>query len=389
MALAVSISSSLFGAQLEQTQLESAEPVRQSFQVGKKLYQQLKNPLTVSWDKAELRTIVRQLSGTTGVAIVIDRRLDPHQPITLELEKRPLFEILFEIGRQSGSEVSIQPNYLFLGTPRATRTLRTLILHQREELTKAFAESSTPIPQQLARRQELIWDDLATPLEVIRKINTAYTLKLLNPDQIPHDLLPKCHIPSAVLEQQICTLLIQYDLSYRWVEPGKSYEIVSLPEQVSIAKSHLISASSRDEIEAALLKRPGIEWKWSGENRLELVGRVEDQEWMISLLNPRQREMTIAEGETGGEQKLSLQRFTLKQAGVSVMSVVDELRKSGVDIEFAPPNSEASFRGRKDKVDLDLQNAPPTKLCEQLFNEIPVEFQVLQEKIVLRPIEQP
>ncbi|MCA9042050.1 MAG: hypothetical protein KDA65_16980 [Planctomycetaceae bacterium] len=362
----------------------SEEVTLQQFVTGNKLIQKLEEPLTVSWDHAELRTILQQLSATTDVALVIDRRLDPHFPITLSLANRPFLEILVEVGRQSRAELSVQSNYLYLGPPQAARNLRTVIAQKEEELKEALTGVDSLTRRQMTRRTDLIWDDLTTPLEVIRKISGEYTLKLSDSDQIPHDLLTKCHLPSASLSQQLCTLLIQYDLCYGWDEFGKSFRITPFPEDVSLRQQHRVPKSRRDQVERELASHPELKWNWGKNNQLELIGRVEDHEWLISLLFPKRGggNSVVNQGV-----KLSLQRFTLKQEGVSVVSVIDELQKSGIEFQFEPAEFGDRFRERKDKVDLNLQEASPEELCQQLFGKLPVKYEVLRDKIVLQPAE--
>lgn len=347
---------------------------------GDPLYRQLQSPLTVSWKRVELRQVLDQLRTTTHVSLVADRQLDPRRLISLEADQKPLYLILFEIARQSGAELSVQANYVFVGTPRNARLLRTMIAQKQEEMLVPGPVSGAG----KGRSEDLQWEDLVTPQELLRKIGSKFTLELTNPDEIPHDLLAAGVLPRSNLEQQLCTLLIQYDFSFAWVEPGKTIKLVPLPEKMAITQTHRVPPSRKEQLDAELPRRGGIEWEWISANQLEVSGRVEDQEWVTSQLQiPRKSEPAPVQDE----MPLAKRRFTIQQEGVAVKSVIDQLSKLGIEIEFDPAEFAETFAGRNDKADLDLREATPAELCAQLFARTPVQYEVLPDRIVLRPSE--
>ncbi|MAT16459.1 MAG: hypothetical protein CMJ46_14445 [Planctomyces sp.] len=356
----------------------------QEYLVGDSLYRQLQSPLTVSWKRVEFRQVLDQLSETTHISLVADRQLDPRRLITLEADQKPLYLILFEVARQSGAELSVQANYVFVGIPRNARLLRTMIARKQEEMSMPGLEPIAGSRERKGRTGDLQWEKLTTPQELLREIGANFTLEMTNPEEIPHDLLAAGCIPRANLEQQLCTLLIQYDFSYEWVEPGKKIKIVPSPRNFTIEQIHRVPTTRRDALSAELGERGVAAWEWVGENRLRVVGRVEDHEWVTSQTKAPRKSDT---SPTENEMALGKRRFTIKQEGVAVMSVIEQLRKLGIEIEFDPAEFAENLAERKDKTDLDLREATPEELCAQLFAQSPVQYEVLRDKIVLRPAE--
>ena len=133
------------------------------FLTGQKFQAELDQPLSGSWTNVELRTLLNKLASKAGIAILLDRRVDPTTTIPVEIVNRSLKDGLEEMARKRGAGISIPDNVVFIGPPSAVSRLRTLI-----ELRSAELQSKTnPVPERrrssLARRPTFSWGDLDTP----------------------------------------------------------------------------------------------------------------------------------------------------------------------------------------------------------------------------------
>ena len=71
------------------------------WKTGPQFRQQLDAKLSLTWSERQLREGLANLSQSTGIAIFLDRRIDPNQPIELSASEEPLQLVLAKIGGQA------------------------------------------------------------------------------------------------------------------------------------------------------------------------------------------------------------------------------------------------------------------------------------------------
>ncbi len=166
-------------------------PKPQAWLVGKRFEQQLAAQLSVTWSNVPLSEALASLSASSRVAIVVDRRINPGQPLTVTAAGQPLEEILEQIAEAEHLGLSLWEPIVYFGPPATARALRTLAWLRREE-----AERLPP-----ARRQALLaaraweWHDLATPRDLLAQLAAEAHVKLESLDLVPHDLWPARRLP--------------------------------------------------------------------------------------------------------------------------------------------------------------------------------------------------
>ncbi len=174
------------------------------------MQKRLNSPLAILLLGNSLRQAVGKLSRLQGVAVLIDRRVDPDEKLDIQWDGVPLRAGLEEIARRRGLGVSLLGPVLYLGPRGAAARLRTLSALREEDvrrLPKAAAEKFT-------RAKAMAWDDLATPRELIEKLAAENDVEVAGEDLVPHDLWAAADLPPLSWTDRLTLIAIQFDLTF-------------------------------------------------------------------------------------------------------------------------------------------------------------------------------
>ena len=86
---------------------------------GEAFYKQLASPLGASWSGVPLGDVAAGLARTHKLAIVLDRRADPGQTVSLDVFDRPLIDVLIELARVRNLTVYLHGPIVILIPPEA------------------------------------------------------------------------------------------------------------------------------------------------------------------------------------------------------------------------------------------------------------------------------
>ncbi len=123
--------------------------------VGKRFDQRLHQKSDLTCANSSLGATLKNLATGNHLAIVLDRRIDPNQTLSLTIASQPLEDVLRRVAETEGVGLSLWEPIVYLGPPQDAAALRTLAWLRREEV------AALPAP----RRQALLavrpwsWDE--------------------------------------------------------------------------------------------------------------------------------------------------------------------------------------------------------------------------------------
>ncbi len=281
---------------------------------GSALQKRLNSPLTIMLLGNSLRQAVGKLSRLQGVAVLIDRRVDPDEKLDIQWEGVPLWAGLEEIARTRSLGVSLLGPVLYLGPRGAAARLRTLSALREEDvrrLPKATAEKFT-------RAKAMAWDDLATPRELIEKLAAENDVEVAGEDLVPHDLWAAADLPPLSWTDRVTLIAIQFDLTFTISQDGTEVRLVRVPERVAIVRSYPGGADAEETARKFAALAPAAEVKPSA-GRVYVRGLVEDQE---RITQPRRPALPP---QPPARQSLALERFTLTVNQKPVGALLEQL----------------------------------------------------------------
>ena len=322
------------------------------FVTGRAFEDVLAKSISLAWQGQNLRDGLRQLSETRQVSIVLDRRIDPSQQLTLQIQNVTLQALLKIIATEVRADISVLGNAVYVGPAEVASRLRTVeeIVASQLVSGRATTISVDTSPQtrrsfELLGRQTLNWPDLTTPRELLDEVGRRYGLEIESVNRVPHDLWGQATLPSGTSSQLLLTILGQFNLSFEWTESRDGIRIVNMPQDPRIEKQFTLKRGTEQTILAEITRRmPGLEPQVTG-RRIKVSGTVEQIETVEALIfperqpnNPRPNQRKVADGVTTFTFKatapLGAFMATLeKQAGFTFEYDEETFKQAGIRLD--------------------------------------------------------
>lgn len=185
---------------------------------GRDFTQQLAAPLSGTWAQVPLKELTAGLARTQNVAIVLDRRVDPQQPLTLDVADMPMAEALGKVAAERKLEIIYLGPIVYLAPAGEAAGLEAVFKSRRDELRA--------LPASVARRwrsaKTMAWEDLTAPAELVAVLCAEGGFSVTNPDRLPHDLWAAADLPKLALVDRVSFILGQFGLTFEMLPAGKN-----------------------------------------------------------------------------------------------------------------------------------------------------------------------
>jgi hypothetical protein len=183
-------------------------------------------PVSGSWRGVPLRSLAERVSETAGVAVVVDRRLDPSTPLTLDAEALPAGDLLRRAASEAGCGLAVARH--------AVRFVPEALVPRVEAgdraAARAEAAASAGLRHRLARSATLAWESGSRPADLVATLAESAGIGVEGLDQIPHDHLPEARYPPLPLGESVALVLGHYDLTFAAAEDDSlSIRIIPTP----------------------------------------------------------------------------------------------------------------------------------------------------------------
>lgn len=203
-----------------------------SWHEGPTLQRQLAQPADLVWSNQPVREGLRQLAKLHRVAILLDRRIDPDQPVRLRVRQLPVGELIKQIAQQCGAETSLVGNVVYVGPPATAAKLRTLAAVRFDETQKLPDE----VRRLVAARQPLVWPELTQPRELLGQLASEVRMTLAEPQLLPHDLWAGANLPPMCWSDRMTLVLAQFDLTF--TVQSATIQLTPIPATVQLTRSY-------------------------------------------------------------------------------------------------------------------------------------------------------
>lgn len=329
---------------------------------------------SLSCDGSPLRNVLADLQGTTGISIMIDRRIDPGSPITLTTAFTSHRNILNSVADKAGGIASLTEFGAVIGPKEKTQGLRTLLAINREAVRKMRGKLPADVYQKLTKPANLSWQRLSKPRDEITKISTMAGLKFSDGEQIPHDLWAAGSLPSATVSDFLTVVLFQFDRSFE-ITSNAQLLITEIPEDLTLERRHRVSSKRKSDVarrwNAAF---PDLSIKWRGTSAV-IQTTVEIHEALGNLA----KEKTDSATKDG----LRAQSFTLRTAA-ALGSVVATFRQRGTPIRFVGASESDLSEQLAARVELDIDQTPAEQFFPKVFESLGGSVTVTDSEVVVR-----
>jgi hypothetical protein len=361
----------------------SADDVR--YLTGSSFQQELEKAIAISRSGAELRPFLRRLGAERRVAILIDRRIDPGTEIDLNLPPTEFREAIRSIAVQAGAGLSVVGDTVYIGPRTSTGIVRTLIALREAELGD-MSDRLGGREFELARNQTFAWDDLERPADILLRVAQRYGLAVEGIEHVPHDLWAGATINGVTAVQALSLILIQFDLTFEWIDDARCIRVGILPDKVVIARQHLVRGITPEQARAAVLQQfPMLEFDFHGRT-IDVRATVEQHEAIDVLA--RGGSLDKPDDKTVDFGPLARRRFErLRVVRQPLEVVLQTLKENGVAIDYDADALDAAGIDLKQKISIDINDATVNQLFKALCEPVGLRFQVRGETVFLAPAE--
>ncbi len=201
---------------------------RVNWATGAKFQRQLAEPVRILWADNPLRPAIEGLSRARKVAVLIDRRVDPSQKLSISLKDVPLESALEAIACSCGLGVAYVGSVVYLGPLSAAENI--------EAIAAALEKSIRRFPPATRRKyrqtERLGWEDLATPRELLADLAREGGLKIAGLELVPHDLWAAADLPPMPLTDRSVLIAVQFDLTLKVADRGQRLELAPISDAI-------------------------------------------------------------------------------------------------------------------------------------------------------------
>lgn len=341
-----------------------------NFLTGRSFEKALDRTLSLAWQGQTLRVALQQLSATRQVAILLDRRINPEQQMSLQVKSVRLRALLQLIATEVHADVSILGNVVYIGPTKTAARLRTVEEIASSALVSgraSVANLGSPTSREtrrsfdLLKRQTLNWPDLTTPRQLLDEIGRRYSLQIIALDRVPHDLWAKSVLPAASPTQMLLAVLAQFDLSFEWTETRDGIRIIAMPDSPRVDRRFTLRPGTGRSILKLLKERmPGLEPRVTGRT-ITVSGTMEQLETVETLIHPERRQPRPNTRRPGGGVTI----FSFEESKAPLTAFLKTLeQQAGYQFEY----------DEKDFLEAGIRLAKPIRLtavkltAEELFH---------------------
>jgi hypothetical protein len=364
-AFAILVSSAALGAE------------RVNWLTGTPLRKKLEQSESIAWSGQPLREALSGFSQAHRVAVLIDRRVDPGQPMEVSLVDKPLADCLATVAESRGLGLSLCESVVYLGPPATAHRLRTIIELRKQELRERMG------PQKLAWLQgkPWRWDDFATPRGLLADLAKEGRFEILGLESVPHDLWAGADLPPLGFVERLSLVLAQFDYTWRWGPGEREIQIEPMPAEVWLERSYP-GGSKAEELAQKLAKAlPGAATRIS-EGKVVVRATVEQHEQIDSGV------IRTPKASATNEESLERRTFTLTATNQSVKSILDTLKENvGLELRVDATRLRQSGRTLDKLVSVKVKEATLDETLKAVLTPAGLSFRRTGKSVEIEPAE--
>lgn len=324
----------------------------------------------ITWNAVPLGEALRNLSQTQRVAVLLDRRVDPEQTVSITLADLSPAEAIARTASGQKLAAAMLGPLAYVGPPAQTRQIRTLAAlrkHEAQQLPTAAKQAA------LASRR-MSWDDLATPKEILAGLAQEAQVKLLGLELVPHDLWGAAELPPMPWTDRLTAVAAPLGLTFRFDKTGREVTLAPIGDTVQIERSYPGGANPT---------RLAGEWKDRApdaqirvaDSRVIVRGLLEDHE----RIQPPKPAARPTQGEPIGKTKgepAGKKVQTIKVDDISLESLLRQLEaRLSIRFEYDSAALAAAGAPLTRVVSLDVKKATLDELLAAIFDPLKLRYE--------------
>jgi hypothetical protein len=169
-------------------------------------------PVRASWSGTPLRVWADRAGALAGKPVIVDRRLDPDAPITLDCRGEPLREVLDRVAASLQAEVAELRSSVRIVPGGQGSVCERAEAARDQALARLPAGGRTVV---LAKRA-WTWHDAAQPRDLVAAAAAEAGVAVAGIDALPHDHFPAAALAPLSLAERLDLVLAHFDRRIDW-----------------------------------------------------------------------------------------------------------------------------------------------------------------------------
>ncbi len=331
-----------------------------------------------------LHTELKRLSEQSGLTVLRDRRLDPHQLCEFSVDGGTLRSVINAITQQFADASYEQTDeLLYIAPAQAARRYSLLpdLFDEQMKLVKGRWKADTI--SKVRRSYNLKWQQLTSPREILEDLSQQSGLVFVNLDDVPHDLWSELQLPELSFDRCALTVLNQFDLTIQ-PEPTDGQFRISAPDtNATWRRVYRIDRKFRETIdEQAKAVKITADVRWTGD-RAQVGANLEGHLWWTSIQRQFE-EPTRNPDEPVPSVGIKQRLFTLQVERATIGALIREFRKQGIPIEIADEMSEQVQTLLTNFVQVKASKQPAVQFFSEIFGDFFEEVVVEDDRVLLK-----
>jgi hypothetical protein len=374
LALALGVCARPAVAQLASSPAEQLSE-KITWKTGPALERELEAPLSLLWTERQSRDALNSLSRSTSVALFLDRRLDPSQPLNLTVREEPLKAVVARVADELGGSVSLVGPVVYIG-PRGNGGLLAALASQRRQSIGSLPRDAQ---QALLKSAAWRWDELSEPRSLLEALAAEADVRVVNPELLPHDLWPAADLPAMPWVERMTILLAGFDLSFELNPEGRAIRLVPIPADLAFERVYSLAGDQASHLRELV---PGAKISVA-RGQLRAIATVAQHEQIARVLaaNKATPEAMATPSSASVPPKADpAKRYTVTVQNQPAGSVVATVaRQLGLQARYEREIGERLTR----KISLSVKDVPLDDLLEKSLAPLGLAWRIEGEQLLI------
>ncbi|HEY2840239.1 MAG TPA: STN domain-containing protein [Pirellulales bacterium] len=316
----------------------------------------------ITWAATPLREALRNLSQSQRLAILLDRRVDPEQLVSITLDNVSPAEAIEQLAVGQKLGAALFGPLAYIGPAKPTRQIRTLAALRKQE-----AQQLPTVAKQAAlASRATAWEDLATPREILDKLAAEANIKLAGLEQVPHDLWGAAELPPMAWTDRLTAVAAPLGLTFEFDKTGRRVTLIPIDEQPQIERSYPGGANPTKLASGWRAIAPDARIEVA-DGRVVVRGLIEDHE----RIQPPKAPPRPTKGEPAGKKVQ-----TIRVDDITLESLLRQLEERlSIHFEYDPKALAAAGAPLSRVVSLDVKKATLDELLTAIFDPLGLRFE--------------
>ncbi len=356
-----------------------------SYQTGRALHDSLRQQMNWSSEGAELAAQLEQWQNQSDVLLIRDRRINPHESISVKAGTSTRANVLDRIcSQRPDTGWCATERFVFAGPSLSAWRLPALLDLQQEMFTELRNQLTPTDYRKLLNRSSVEWDRLSEPRMILTEEAGRVGLTIENPEKIPHDVWDAANWRALTFSELSTIILNQFDLM---LTPGTAPASVRVsPIEMSRMTEFGYSVGRQQKEQIANTVRElsaDLKGTWRSET-FRLTATLQQhaklyRSWQV-LTHSSDTPATITES-------LRTRKFTLTVARATIGQLTENFRGNGITIEFEQSDEDRLQMLLKKEIQLDLKSVAGTDFFTTVYGPYFDSVIVTDDRVILKAEE--